>query len=162
MLENTGDIGLASDGHPRSPPAPQRIAVRRDPQLRLQRVPVRPQGCWAENLPWIVNAARAWSETARRLSTNPDPKNWKRAAADIPPWSQKTLQRQDAPPQPSCTTGTAQFREKVDVAEQPPAFHSARYSAYGFYASRQWRCSAHRQAAECPLWVKSGHRGRLE
>src|SRR6516164_4281208 len=48
--------------------------------------------------------------------------------------------------------------EKLDVAERPPAFHPARYSAYGFYASRQWRCSAHRQAAERPLWVISGHR----
>src|SRR5215469_1560451 len=51
--------------------------------------------------------------------------------------------------------------EKIDVAEQPPAFHSVRYSAYEFYASRQSRCSAHRQAAECPLWVKSGHSRRF-
>jgi len=48
--------------------------------------------------------------------------------------------------------------EKSMLLSNPQHFALQGTSAYGFYASRQWRCSAHRQAAECPLWVKSRHR----
>ena len=47
---------------------------------------------------------------------------------------------------------------RISQPSHTPKFYSIGYSACGFYASRQWSlCSAHRQEAGCPLWVKSGH-----
>src|SRR5262249_51341816 len=124
MLENTGDIGLASDGHPSSP------------LLRN----VSPQGVIPNFVcsEYLLGRRAVGPRTFRGLSMQRArgvkqregcrPTPTQKTGSEPPPTFHHGRKRHSSDKMRlrSCTAAPPNFG-KVDVAEQPPAFRSARY-----------------------------------